>query len=151
MLKYGSDKPDLRNPIEITDVSDVFMRDDVEFKAFKNKTVRAVPAPGAGAKSRKFFDDLNNWARSEMQAPGLGYIIFEEEGGKLTGKGPIAKFVPEAALAQMVQKTGVKAGDALFFAADKAARAATLAGASRARLGKELELIDGRGLSSADR
>ncbi len=142
MLKYGSDKPDLRNPIEITDVSDVFMRDDVEFKAFKNKTVRAVPAPGAGAKSRKFFDDLNNWARSEMQAPGLGYIIFEEEGGKLTGKGPIAKFVPEAALAQMVQKTGVKAGDALFFAADKAARAATLAGASRARLGKELELID---------
>jgi aspartyl-tRNA synthetase len=142
MLKYGSDKPDLRNPIEITDVSDVFMRDDVEFKAFKNKTVRAVPAPGAGAKSRKFFDDLNNWARSEMQAPGLGYIIFEEEGGKLTGKGPIAKFVPEAALAQMVQKTGVKAGDALFFAADKAARAATLAGAARARLGKELELID---------
>ena len=99
MLKYGSDKPDLRNPIVIADVSDVFARDDVAFKAFKGKTVRAIPAPGAGAQPRSFFDKLNDWARSDMGAPGLGYVIFENEGGKLAGKGPIAKFIPEEALA----------------------------------------------------
>jgi aspartyl-tRNA synthetase len=72
MLKYGVDKPDLRNPIVIADVSDVFARDDVEFKAFKNKVVRAIPAPGAGSQPRSFFDKLNDWARSEMGAAGLG-------------------------------------------------------------------------------
>jgi aspartyl-tRNA synthetase len=98
MLKYGVDKPDLRNPIVIADVSDVFARDDVEFKAFKNKVVRAIPAPGAGSQPRSFFDKLNDWARSEMGAAGLGYVIFENEGGNLTGKGPIAKFIPAEAL-----------------------------------------------------
>src|ERR1700760_571427 len=101
MLKYGNDKPDLRNPIEIADVSDIFARADVEFKAFKNKTVRAIPAPGAASQPRSFFDKLNEWARGEG-APGLGYIQFEEEGGRLVGKGPIAKFIPEAAEAELV-------------------------------------------------
>jgi aspartyl-tRNA synthetase len=141
MLKYGSDKPDLRNPIVIADVSEVFTRADVEFKAFKGKTVRGIPAPGAGSQPRSFFDKLNDWARAEMNAPGLGYIVFEEEGGKLTGKGPIAKFIPAEALAQMAAKANVKAGDALFFAADKADRAAALAGAARTRIGRELGLI----------
>ena len=75
MLEFGSDKPDLRNPLRICDVSDVFARDDVEFKAFKNKTVRAIPATGAGAQPRSFFDKLNEWARSEGAA-GLGYITW---------------------------------------------------------------------------
>ena len=142
MLKYGVDKPDLRNPIVIADVSDVFAREDVAFKAFKDKTVRAIPAPGAGAQPRSFFDKLNDWARSEMGAPGLGYIVFEEEGGALTGKGPIAKFIPPAALAEMAAKADVKAGDALFFSADaKKNRAAALAGQARIRLGRELNLI----------
>ena len=141
MLKYGSDKPDLRNPIVIADVSDVFARDDVAFKAFKGKTVRAIPAPGAAPQPRSFFDKLNEWARSEMKAPGLGYIQFEDEGGKLTGKGPIAKFIPEAAQAELVKRAGVKAGDALFFAADTRPRAAALAGAARTRIGRELNLI----------
>jgi aspartyl-tRNA synthetase len=143
MLKYGSDKPDLRNPIVIADVSDVFARADVEFKAFKNSVVRAIPAPGAASQPRSFFDKLNDWARNEMGAKGLGYIVFEEEGGKLAGKGPIAKFIPEAALDALAEASGVKAGDALFFSADaKKDRAAALAGQARIRLGRELGLID---------
>ena len=142
MLKYGVDKPDLRNPIIIADVSDVFARDDVSFKAFKGKTVRAIPAPGAAAQPRSFFDKLNDWARGEMGAAGLGYIVFEDEGGALAGKGPIAKFFPADALAQMAKKAGVKAGDALFFSADADEhRAAALAGQARIRLGRELSLI----------
>ena len=138
MLKYGIDKPDLRNPIVIADVSDVFARDDVEFKAFKNKTVRAIPAPGAASQPRSFFDKLNEWARSEG-APGLGYIVFEDEGGALIGKGPIAKFIPAGAQSPRWPKPAkVKAGDALFFAADKKERAATLAGMARTRIGREL-------------
>ena len=141
MLKYGNDKPDLRNPIVIADVSEVFARDDVAFKAFKDKTVRAIPAPGAATQPRSFFDKLNEWARGEGAA-GLGYIVFEEEGGKLAGKGPIAKFVPEAAQAALIAKAGLKAGDAVFFSADvKKDRAASLAGLARTRLGRELSLI----------
>jgi aspartyl-tRNA synthetase len=141
MLKYGVDKPDLRNPILIADVSSVFERDDVAFKAFKGKTVRAIPAPGAGAQPRSFFDKLNDWARGEMGAAGLGYIVFEEEAGTLAGKGPIAKFIPAAALAEMAKLSGVKVGDALFFSADAdAQRAASLAGQARIRLGRELGL-----------
>jgi aspartyl-tRNA synthetase len=141
MLKYGSDKPDLRNPIEIVDVSEIFDRDAVAFKAFKGKTVRAIPAPGAAPQPRSFFDKLNEWARGEGAA-GLGYIQFEEENGALTGKGPIAKFIPPAELADMAALAKVKAGDALFFAADaKAERAVTIAGLARTRLGRELGLI----------
>ncbi|HEX3755696.1 MAG TPA: aspartate--tRNA ligase [Rhizomicrobium sp.] len=140
MLKYGTDKPDLRNPIEIADVSDVFARDDVAFKAFKHKTVRAIPAPGAASQPRSFFDKLNEWARGEG-APGLGYIVFENENGTLIGKGPIAKFIPAAAQAEMSEIAKVKAGDALFFAADKPERAANLAGLARTRIGRELGLI----------
>jgi aspartyl-tRNA synthetase len=143
MLKYGVDKPDLRNPIIIADASDVFARADVEFKAFKNSVVRAIPAPGAASQPRSFFDKLNDWARNEMGAKGLGYIVFEEEGGKLVGRGPIAKFIPEAALGALAKASGVKAGDALFFSADaKRDRAAALAGHARIRLGRELNLID---------
>ncbi|MEJ0025430.1 MAG: aspartate--tRNA ligase [Rhizomicrobium sp.] len=140
-LKYGTDKPDLRNPIVICDVSDVFARDDVAFKAFKGKTVRAIPAPGAAAQPRSFFDKLNEWARSEGAA-GLGYVIFEDDGGKTVGKGPIAKFIPEAAQAELVARAGIKAGDALFFAADKTERAAKLAGLARTRIGTELKLVE---------
>jgi len=120
----------------------VFAREDVSFKAFKGKTVRAIPAPGAATQPRSFFDKLNDWARGEMGAAGLGYIVFEDEGGALTGKGPIAKFFPADALAQMAKAAGVKAGDALFFSADAdVQRAASLAGQARIRLGRELSLI----------
>ena len=142
MLKYGTDKPDLRNPIAIADVTEEFGRDDVEFKAFKNMikaggVVRAIPAPGAASQPRSFFDKLNEWARADMKAPGLGYIVLEAEGGK----GPIAKFIPAAVQAKIAAKAGVKPGDAVFFAADRPEAAANLAGAARNKLGEELGLI----------
>jgi len=141
MLKYGSDKPDLRNPIVIADVTDEFADDSVTFNAFKNVikaggVVRAIPAPGAGAQPRSFFDKLNDWARGDMGAAGLGYIVFEADGGK----GPIAKFVPAEIQARIREKTGAQPGDAVFFAADKPAGAAKLAGAARLRIGDELGL-----------
>ncbi|MFP3943958.1 MAG: aspartate--tRNA ligase, partial [Alphaproteobacteria bacterium] len=131
MLKYGSDKPDLRNPIEIVDVTKTFLRDDVEFKAFKNAAagggvVRAIPAPGAAAQPRSFFDKLNDWARKDMRAPGLGYVVFAEEVGKIAGKGPIAKFIPQGALEELAKTADIKPGDALFFSAGPERQAAEL-------------------------
>ncbi|PCJ71117.1 MAG: aspartate--tRNA ligase [Rhodobiaceae bacterium] len=147
MLKYGNDKPDLRNPIEIVDITEFFTPDEVSFKAFKNVIaqggiVRGIPAPGAGSRPRSFFDKLNDWARKDQGAAGLGYIIFEEVDGALSGKGPIAKFFPAAVLTAMAEKAGVKVGDALFFACDKEAPAANLAGLARTRIGTTLELIE---------
>jgi aspartyl-tRNA synthetase len=139
MLKYGSDKPDLRNPLIIADVSAEFEGESVSFKAFKGKTVRAIPAPGAATQPRSFFDKLNDWARSEG-APGLGYIIFEEENGALVGKGPIAKFIPADVQATIAARAQVKAGDAVFFSAGEELAAAKLAGMARIRIGTELGL-----------
>ena len=112
MLKYGTDKPDLRNPLVIVDVSEEFAREEVTFNAFKNVikaggVVRAIPAPGAAAQPRSFFDKLNEWARTEG-APGLGYVVFEEEGGRIAGKGPIAKFIPDAVQAAIRDKAGCR-------------------------------------------
>ena len=146
MLKYGVDKPDLRNPIEIVDVTAEFSREDVAFKAFKSViasggVVRAIPAPGAGAQPRSFFDKLNDWARGEG-APGLGYVVFEGEAGALTGKGPIAKFIPPDVQQAIAAKAGLKAGDAVFFACDTPAKAARLAGLARIRIGNELGVCE---------
>jgi aspartyl-tRNA synthetase len=142
MLKYGSDKPDLRNPLVIADLTEEFNEASVTFNAFKNVikaggVVRGIPAPGAAAQPRSWFDKLNDWARADMGAPGLGYIVFEADGGK----GPIAKFIPADVQAKIMAKAGAKAGDAVFFAADKPAGAAKLAGAARTRIGEELGLI----------
>ena len=146
MLKYGVDKPDLRNPLIIADVTDEFARDEVEFKAFKGViksggVVRAIPATGAATQSRSFFDKLNDFARAEG-APGLGYIIFEDDNGTVTGKGPIAKFIPSEIQALIREKTGTKAGDAVFFSAGTEAKAAALAGKARIRIADELNLSD---------
>jgi aspartyl-tRNA synthetase len=142
MLKYGTDKPDLRNPLVIADVTDEFNEASVTFNAFKNLikaggVVRAIPGPAAAAQPRSFFDKLNDWARQDMGAPGLGYIVFDADGGK----GPIAKFIPPDVQAKIMAKAGVGAGDVVFFAAGKPAAAARLAGAARTRIGEELGLI----------
>lgn len=140
MMIYGSDKPDLRNPLLIADVKDIFDGDDVSFKAFKGKeAVRAIPAPGASAQPRSWFDKLNDWARGEGSA-GLGYIVLEEGNGVVVGKGPIAKFIPPEAIRKIATRAACKAGDAVFFTADKEARAASLAGQARIRIGNELGL-----------
>ncbi len=140
MLKYGSDKPDLRNPLVIADVTSVFAGSD--FKVFagiaaSGGTVRAIPAPKTADRPRSFFDKMNAWAQGEG-APGLGYIVFEGE----QAKGPIAKFLDVDRLAKLKAAAGVGAGDAVFFVADKKPLAAAkLAGAARRKLGEELELI----------
>ncbi|WP_343712660.1 aspartate--tRNA ligase [Inquilinus sp.] len=142
MLKYGNDKPDLRNPLVITDVTAVFAREDVTFRAFKGViekggVVRAIRAPKVADKPRSFFDKLNGWAQ-EQGAPGLGYVVFEAG----AGKGPIAKFLEAGAQDALRAATGAEDGDAVFFVADLEAAAAKLAGFARTRIGQELELID---------
>lgn len=131
MMKYGSDKPDLRNPLEIVDVTEIFARDDVEFKAFKGTiekggVVRAIRAPKVSDQPRSFFDKLNSWAQGEG-APGLGYIKIENG----AGAGPIAKFIPEAATQELMKVAGLEEGDAIFFICNKEAAAAKFAGAAR--------------------
>ncbi|WOK36904.1 aspartate--tRNA ligase [Sphingomonas sp. C3-2] len=140
MLKYGNDKPDLRNPIEIVDVTDHFVRSG--FGIFANiveggGVIRAIPAPKAGERSRKFFDEMNDWSRSEGFS-GLGYINIKagEPGG------PIAKNHGPEATAKLIEALGLGPDDGVFFAAGKEADAAKLAGLARTRVGEQLELID---------
>ncbi|MBL4869565.1 MAG: aspartate--tRNA ligase [Robiginitomaculum sp.] len=147
MEKYGNDKPDLRIPFELCNVSEFFTEEGVEFKAFKSIVesggmVQAIPAPCTADKPRSFFDKLNKWAQKEMQAPGLGYIRLEDGENGLEGKGPIAKFFPQDVIRRMAAKAGLGAGDAMFFSAGKAGDAYKLAGAARAEVAKQLGLIE---------
>ena len=140
MLKYGSDKPDLRNPLIISDVSSHFTQSG--FGLFEKivgggGVVRAIPAPGTHEKSRKFFDDMNDWARKEGYA-GLGYVT--RKGGEFGG--PIAKNHGPERMAELYAELGLGENDGLFFAAGKEADAAKLAGAARIRVGEELGLVD---------
>jgi aspartyl-tRNA synthetase len=139
MLKYGNDKPDLRNPIEIADVTEQFKGSG--FGLFDKITagggvVRAIPAPGAGALARSFFDGTNEWARAEGFA-GLGYINIK--GGEAGG--PIAKNHGPEATAALIASLGLGPDDGVFFAAGKEADAARLAGLARTRIGEELGLV----------
>lgn len=140
MLKYGSDKPDLRNPIEICDVTDIFRGST--FTVFQNaidngSVVRAIPAPKAATQPRSFFEKLNDWARG-LGAPGLGYIIFSEG----VAKGPIAKFLDEERLTHLKSIAKVGEGDAVFFVCDKVTPAAKLSGLARAKIGQDLDLYE---------
>jgi len=140
MATYGSDKPDLRNPLVITDVTDVFRGSG--FAVFANAIeqgaiVRGLRAPGAAAQPRSFFDKLNQWAR-DQGAPGLGYVTLAEG----TAKGPIAKFVDAPRLARLREITGAADGDAVFFVGDKRAAADKLAGKARIKLGEDLDLLE---------
>jgi aspartyl-tRNA synthetase len=143
MLKYGSDKPDLRNPIEISDVSEAFRESG--FGLFEKivvggGVVRAIPAPGTADKSRKFFDDMNEWARSEGHA-GLGYVTRKQG----TFGGPIAKNHGEDKITALFDALGMGPDDGMFFAAGKEEQAAKLAGLARTRVAEQLDLIDQSG------
>ena len=141
MLKYGSDKPDLRNPIEIVDVSEAFRGGGFGIFARaidSGAVVRAIPAPGAAAKPRSFFDKLNDWARKDLGAAGLGYIIYADG----EAKGPIARNLEPERVQAIKQAAGLSDGDAVFFACDKAPAAAKFAGVVRERLGRDLDLIE---------
>ena len=142
--KYGSDKPDLRNPIVMEEVSDQFRGSG--FKVFANilandpkAEVWAIPAKTGG--SRAFCDRMNSWAQGEGQ-PGLGYIFWRKEGDKLEGAGPIAKNIGEERTEAIRQQLGLDDGDACFFAAGDPKKFASFAGAARTRAGEELNLVD---------
>ncbi len=137
MLKYGSDKPDLRNPLIIQDVSDVFA--DGDFEAFKNKTIRVIPVEGGASQSRKFFDKMVKFA-TESGAKGLAWIKLNED---LTVAGSIAKFITDDIKTKLIETTGAKANSAFFFMADeKQDTCAKLAGLVRDELGSRLDLIE---------
>jgi aspartyl-tRNA synthetase len=140
MMKYGSDKPDLRNPLEIMDVTEIFRGSNFGIFAKsieQGSVVRAIPAPNTGDRARSFFDKMNDWAR-DQGAPGMGYIILENGGGK----GPIAKNLGEERVAQLRELTGLGDGDGIFFACDKEAGAANLAGLARTKVGEDLDLLE---------
>lgn len=141
MLKYGCDKPDLRNPIVISDVTEIFRNS--EFTIFreninKGAIVRAIPAPKTAQLPRSFFDKMITFAQ-ENGAAGLGYISFNDDG---TSKGPIAKFLNEEQLSALKQIAGLSNGDSVFFSSDVPNKAVKLAGQVRIKLGEELNLID---------
>jgi len=140
MLVYGSDKPDLRNPLRIADVTPAYAGSGFGLFAriaASGGIVRAIPAPGAGGKPRGFFDKLNEWAR-DQGAGGLGYIIFEEDGGR----GPIAKNLEAERIEAIRIACNAQPGDAVFFAAGQPDEAAKFAGQVRTRLAQELGLIE---------
>ena len=146
MLKYGTDKPDLRNPIEISDVTEIMKREDVKLDIFKKSinqgsVVRAIPAPNSASKPRSFFDDINNWAKTEG-AKGLGYIIFKLDNKKLVGTGPIAKFFSETAIQKLINACSIKENDSVFFSCESKQNAEKVSGLARQKIGKELSLID---------
>jgi aspartyl-tRNA synthetase len=140
MLEFGSDKPDLRNPIRIADVTEHYAGSGFGLFAriaASGGVVRAIPAPGAASQPRSFFDKLNDWAKTEGQG-GLGYIVYDAEGPK----GPIARNL-EPERAEVIRiAAGVQAGDAVFFVGGKKDAAPKFAGTVRTRLGEELGLIE---------
>ena len=140
LLKYGTDKPDLRNPLLIADVGEHFRGSGFGLFAGlvdKGAVVRAIAAPATAEKSRKFFDDMNEWARSEGFA-GLGYAT--RKGGEWGG--PIAKNHGEEGMNRLAEQIGLGADDGIFFAAGKEEEAARLAGAARTRIAEQLNLIE---------
>src|SRR5512145_912734 len=140
MARYGTDKPDLRNPMASADVTEVFRGSSFALFAGaveQGAVVRGLRAPGAAGQPRSFFDRLQAWAR-EQGAPGLGYVVLADAGAR----GPIARFLDEARLARLREATGATDGDAVFFVADKRAAADKLAGKARIKLGEELDLIE---------
>jgi aspartyl-tRNA synthetase len=141
LTRYGTDKPDLRNPLVIADATGAFRGGNfaVFARAIEAGAVAlAIRAPGAAGRPRSFFDRLQDWAK-EQGAPGLGYVIFAEGG---EARGPIARFLDPDRLAAIRTATGAEAGDAVFFVCDKIAPARRLAGSARIKLGEELELVE---------
>jgi aspartyl-tRNA synthetase len=137
MEKYGSDKPDLRNPLEIIDVTDLFK--NIPLKAFAGQFVRIISTHDVKDKPRSFFEGMTEYAVKELKAKGLAWLRIMDD---LSLQGPIAKFIPEKEKMEMIKRTKSKEGDCLFFIADYAGVVDKLAGSVRTELGRRLELID---------
>ena len=136
MLKYGTDKPDLRNPLIINDISDMF--EETDFAPFRKKTVRSINVPNAASQSKKWFKNMEAFALS-IGMKGLGYVKVRDD---LTFDGPIDKFLKDGDREKLIEINGSKAGDVIYFIADTAQEAPKLAGQIRTEVAKRLDLID---------
>ncbi|MCR5186603.1 MAG: aspartate--tRNA ligase [Clostridia bacterium] len=137
MEKYGSDKPDLRNPLIIHDLTDIF--ESTEFNAFKNKTVKAIVTENMEEKPRKFFDTMSEYAVSELEAKGLAWVKIDNEGNL---NGGISKFIDDDRKEKIFDRMQVKNGSAIFFIADEIKKAEKIAGGVRIKLGEELDILE---------
>ena len=149
--KYGTDKPDLRNPIELVDVTNLFNSKEVNLKIFKEiikkkGIVKAIPVKNTSSKPRSFFDNLNNWAIAQG-ASGLAYITFEESNGKLISKGPISKFFSETAISNLIKSCKLTSKDSIFFVCNNKEEATRFGGIVRQKIAEELNIIDNKKFS----
>jgi aspartyl-tRNA synthetase len=145
MLNYGSDKPDLRNPLLINDITEIFTREDVSFEIFKKlvksgSKVRCISTKNTKDKPRSFFDNIDKWAK-EQGASGLAYFTFEKE-DQLSAKGPIGKFFSQEALREIMKKTNSEVGDSIFMACGKKNVLEKITSIARDKIAKDLNLID---------
>ena len=145
MLKYGSDKPDLRNPLIISDLSDIFTRDDVTFEIFKKlvntgSKVRCIVTKNTREKPRSFFDNIDKWAK-EQGASGLAYFTIEKK-EDISAKGPVGKFFSKEALEEIMKITGAEIGDSIFLACGKINDVEKITSLARDKIAKDLDLID---------
>ena len=146
LLKYGSDKPDLRNPLTISDVSEIFKREDVKFEIFKKlvskgNIVRAIVTKETINKPRSFFDGIDKWARSEG-ASGLAYFSFEQLNKEIIGKGTIGKLFSKDAIKELMKTTNAKINDSIFFACGAKKDVENILSLARTKLAEELNLIN---------
>ena len=144
--KYGTDKPDLRNPIEIFDVTKIFKSNEAKLKIFKEiidkkGIVKAIPVKNTYSKPRSFFDNLNNWAISEG-ASGLAYITFEKNKDKIVGKGPISKFFSEKGIIELLKTCNITEKDSVFFVCNQISEAIKFSGIARQKIAEDLNIID---------
>ena len=145
MLKYGTDKPDLRNPVVISDITEVFNREDVYFEIFKKlvksgSKVRCIVTKNTNDKPRSFFDNIDKWAKSEG-ASGLAYFTIEQD-KTISAKGPIGKFFSEEALIEIMKITKCEVGDSVFMACGEQSELEKITSLARNKIGKELDLIN---------
>ncbi len=143
LLKYGSDKPDLRNPLIIEDITEIFTREDVSFDIFKKlvksgSNVRCIVTKNTKNKSRSFFDNIDRWAKDEG-ASGLAYFTIENG---ISAKGPVGKFFSKESLKEIMKKTGAKVGDSIFMACSKKKDLERITSLARDKIAKDLDLID---------
>ena len=145
LLKYGTDKPDLRNPLEISDLTHIFKRDDVKFEIFKKlvksgSIVRAIVTKNTKDKPRSFFDGIDKWAKDQGSS-GLAYFTLEKE-DKISAKGPIGKFFSETSLSEIIKKTNANIGDTVFLSCGKKEDVEKILSVARNKIANDLNLID---------
>ena len=145
MLKYGSDKPDLRNPLEISDLTNIFDREDVTFDIFKKlvksgSIVRSIVTKNTKDKPRSFFDGIDKWAKEEGSS-GLAYFTLEK-GDKISAKGPVGKFFSESSLIEIMKQTSANIGDTVFLSCGKKNDVEKILSAARNKIAEDLDLID---------